>query len=183
MFKFNVQHDCGSAKCEATGVRSRMQERVESGQTDHFIIHKPLDRFFINTHAFHNAHLLRATLPRDLIAPIPLVADRQIKHHELATELREQRATKKRKRAEEDGGDEGDDKHRKVTKKAKARGRKPANSVTTESLVSGRSKRQIRKTKRAAATPEPLSEKEDTQDESGSDSDVDYEGFDNDCSD
>ncbi|KAJ7869537.1 hypothetical protein B0H14DRAFT_3132299 [Mycena olivaceomarginata] len=162
MFKFNVQHDCGSAKCEATG---------------------PLDRFFINTHAFHNAHLLRATLPRDLIAPIPLVADRQIKHHELATELREQRATKKRKRAEEDGGDEGDDKRRKVTKKAKARGRKPANSVTTESLVSGRSKRQIRKTKRAAATPEPLSEKEDTQDESGSDSDVDYEGFDNDCSD
>ncbi|KAJ7829031.1 hypothetical protein B0H14DRAFT_3718234 [Mycena olivaceomarginata] len=127
MFKFNVQHDCGSAKCEATGVRSRMQERVESGQIDHFIIHKPLDRFFINTHAFHNAHLLRTTLPRDLIAPIPLFADRQVKHHELATELREQHAKKKRKRAEEDGGDEGDEKRRKVTKKAKARGRKPAN--------------------------------------------------------
>ncbi|KAJ7730034.1 hypothetical protein B0H14DRAFT_2999260 [Mycena olivaceomarginata] len=183
MFKFNVQHDCGSAKCEATGVRSRMQERVESGQIDHFIIHKPLDRFFINTHAFHNAHLLRTTLPRDLIAPIPLFADRQVKHHELATELREQHAKKKRKRAEEDGGDEGDEKRRKVTKKAKARGRKPANPVTTESLVSGRSKRQIRQTKRAAATPEPQSEEEDTQDESGSDSDVDYDDFDNNCSD
>jgi hypothetical protein len=81
-----------------------MQERIESGQIDHFIIHKPLDRFFINTHAFHNAHLLRTTLPRDLIAPIPLFADRQVKHHELATELREQHAKKKRKRAEEEMG-------------------------------------------------------------------------------
>ncbi|KAJ7162515.1 hypothetical protein C8R46DRAFT_1283536, partial [Mycena filopes] len=62
-FKFNAQHDCTSAKCEASGQRLRMQERVESEQTEQFIIHKPLDRFFVNTHAFHNSHLLRATLP------------------------------------------------------------------------------------------------------------------------
>ncbi|KAJ7937548.1 hypothetical protein B0H13DRAFT_1852520 [Mycena leptocephala] len=64
-FKFNVQHDCYSANCEASGVRLRMQECVESDQTEKYIVHKPLDRFIINTHAFHNAHLLRATLPRD----------------------------------------------------------------------------------------------------------------------
>ncbi|KAJ7926551.1 hypothetical protein B0H13DRAFT_1862185 [Mycena leptocephala] len=64
-FKFNVQHDCYSANCEASGVRLRMQECVESDQTEKYIVHKPLDRFIINTHAFHNAHLLRATLPGD----------------------------------------------------------------------------------------------------------------------
>ncbi|KAJ7243992.1 hypothetical protein C8J57DRAFT_1452332 [Mycena rebaudengoi] len=88
-FKFNVQHDCYSANCEANGVRLRVQERVESDQTEKYIVHKLLDRFIVNTHAFHNAHLLRATLPRDLIAPIPLFPDRQAKHHELAAELRD----------------------------------------------------------------------------------------------
>ncbi|KAJ7671105.1 hypothetical protein B0H14DRAFT_3178540 [Mycena olivaceomarginata] len=63
-FKFNVQHDCHSANCEASGVRLRMQERVESDQIEKYIVHESLDRFIINTHAFHNAHLLRATLPR-----------------------------------------------------------------------------------------------------------------------
>ncbi|KAJ7474552.1 hypothetical protein B0H11DRAFT_2428920, partial [Mycena galericulata] len=87
-FKFNVQHDCNSAKCEATGVRLRMQERVQSDRTEKYIVHNSLDRFIINTHAFHNAHLLRATLPRNLVAPIPLFPDRQTKHHELASQLR-----------------------------------------------------------------------------------------------
>ncbi|KAF8193520.1 hypothetical protein K438DRAFT_2131595 [Mycena galopus ATCC 62051] len=66
-FKFNVQHDCESAKCDTSGVRLRMQERVESDQIENFVVHKSLDRFFINSQAFHNAHLLRATLPRDLL--------------------------------------------------------------------------------------------------------------------
>ncbi|KAJ7805860.1 hypothetical protein B0H14DRAFT_2181153, partial [Mycena olivaceomarginata] len=89
MFKFNVQHNCKSAECEATGVRSRMQERVESDKTENFIVHKTLDRFIINTHAFHNAHLLRAALPQNLVAPTPFIADRTVKHHELAAEFRE----------------------------------------------------------------------------------------------
>ncbi|KAJ7245583.1 hypothetical protein C8J57DRAFT_1679671 [Mycena rebaudengoi] len=88
-FKFNVQHDCYSASCEASGVRLRVQERMESDQTENYIVHKPLDRFIVNTHAFHNAHLLLATLPRNLIAPILLFPDRQAKHHELAAELRD----------------------------------------------------------------------------------------------
>jgi hypothetical protein len=65
-----------------------MQERVESGQFKHYIEHQPLDRFIINTHAFHNAHLLRAVLPRSLVAPMLLHKDREAKHHEMAGSLR-----------------------------------------------------------------------------------------------
>jgi hypothetical protein len=72
-----------------------MQERVESDQIENYIVHGSLDRFFINMHLFHNAHLLRATLPRDLVAPIPLFSDRQAKHSELATQLREKVAIRK----------------------------------------------------------------------------------------
>ncbi|KAJ6528825.1 hypothetical protein B0H19DRAFT_1214565 [Mycena capillaripes] len=71
-FDFNTQHDCFSARCEATGVRPVMQERVESDKTEHFIVHAPLDRFIINTHSFHNPHLIRATISRDLWAPVAL---------------------------------------------------------------------------------------------------------------
>ncbi|KAJ7349682.1 hypothetical protein DFH08DRAFT_667969, partial [Mycena albidolilacea] len=93
-FKFNVQHDCNSAKCEASGQRLRMQERVESDQIEKYIIHQPLDRFFINMHAFHNSHLLRATLPRELVTPILLFPERQAKHCELAANLREKQASR-----------------------------------------------------------------------------------------
>ncbi|KAJ7859305.1 hypothetical protein B0H14DRAFT_3084960 [Mycena olivaceomarginata] len=45
-FRINVQHDCGAAQCDTSGVRLRMQERVESDQIENFVVHKPLDRFF-----------------------------------------------------------------------------------------------------------------------------------------
>ncbi|KAF7367987.1 hypothetical protein MSAN_00864400 [Mycena sanguinolenta] len=137
MFKFNVQHDCDSAGCEATGIRLRMQERVESDQTESFIIHKALDRFIINTHAFHNAHLLRATLPRNLVAPIPLHPDREAIHHELASQLRQQLVTRKRKRAQQDDDDEGSQ-PRKKTKKAKRGSRRTSGQNPQEYLASGR---------------------------------------------
>ncbi|KAJ7920109.1 hypothetical protein B0H13DRAFT_2319750 [Mycena leptocephala] len=42
--------------CHRTnGERLRIQERVESDQIEKFIVHDPLDRFIINSHAFHNA--------------------------------------------------------------------------------------------------------------------------------
>ncbi|KAJ6555775.1 hypothetical protein B0H19DRAFT_902080, partial [Mycena capillaripes] len=83
-FVFNAQHDCRLAKCTASGKRPRMQERVESDFTDVFIVHQPLEQFIVNTHAFHNAHLLRQALPRELTVPTPLFADCKAKHYELA---------------------------------------------------------------------------------------------------
>jgi len=64
-----------------------MQERVESGLVKSYIEHQPLEHFVINTHALNNAHLLRATLPRSLVVPIPLHQDRQVKHVEIAGSL------------------------------------------------------------------------------------------------
>lgn len=65
-----------------------MQERVESGLFKAYIEHQPTNRYVINTHAFHNAHLLRTTLPRSLIAPILLHQHREAKHIEIAGSLR-----------------------------------------------------------------------------------------------
>jgi hypothetical protein len=92
---YNVQHDCALAKCTASGQQPLMQERVESGLFKNYIEHQRIDRFVINTHAFHNAHLLRATLPRSLVAPIPLYQNREAKHIEIAGSLR---ATQEAKR-------------------------------------------------------------------------------------
>ena len=83
-FLYNVQHDCPLSKCTASGKQPLMQERVESGLTQTYIEHQPIERFVVNTHAFHNAHLLCAALPRSLVAPIPLHPDRQAKHFEIA---------------------------------------------------------------------------------------------------
>ncbi|KAJ6542998.1 hypothetical protein B0H19DRAFT_1311111 [Mycena capillaripes] len=173
-FKFNVQHDCESAQCDFSGVRLRMQERVESDQIENFVVHKPLDRFFINSQAFHNAHLLRATLPRDLIAPIPLFPNRQQKHYDLAEQLREMQSTRlakrkaaaeKRKRSEED---DGEDEGRLKKKKKPAKG-KAAKIVSGESMVASRGRRQITKTKKALATPP---ESEDSTTDSADDSGI-----------
>ena len=96
---YNVQHDCYLAKCIASGVHPLMQERIESGLVETIIEHRSIDRFVINTHAFHNAHLLRATLPRSLIAPSPLFPDRQAKHADMARSLRTRQEVKQASRA------------------------------------------------------------------------------------
>ncbi|KAJ6583287.1 hypothetical protein B0H10DRAFT_1636463, partial [Mycena sp. CBHHK59/15] len=100
-FIFNVQHDCYSAKCSASGTRAKMQERVASSVAESFIEHKPLDEYLINTTAFHNAHLLRRCLPRNLWAPVPLLTPeaRIGKHHELAAQLRQKQPKPKHKQA------------------------------------------------------------------------------------
>ena len=79
-FLYNVQHDCPLSKCTASGKQLLMQERVKSGLTQTYIEHQPIEHFVVNTHAFHNAHLLHVALPRSLVAPTPLHPDRQAKH-------------------------------------------------------------------------------------------------------
>jgi hypothetical protein len=102
MFEYNVQHDCRQAKCIASGKRAVMQERVQTelSEPESVIEHKPLDRFLINTHAFHNAHLIRAVLPRDLTIPVAYSADRVAHHSSIATKLREIQDGKRQKTAE-----------------------------------------------------------------------------------
>ena len=87
-FIFNVQHDCQHAQCTAIGQCLQKQERQDSGIIESYIEHKPVDRFVINMHALHNAHLLQNALPRNLTQPLPLFQDRQAKHFKLAAELR-----------------------------------------------------------------------------------------------
>ena len=95
-FLYNVQHDCPLAKCTASGKQPLIQERVESSLFKTYIEHKPIERFVINTHAFHNAHRLRAALQRSLVVPFLLypLEVRQAKHTEIARILR---ATQKAK--------------------------------------------------------------------------------------
>ncbi|KAF7342693.1 hypothetical protein MSAN_02027200 [Mycena sanguinolenta] len=152
-FKFNVQHDCESAKCDFSG-------------------------------AFHNAHLLRATLPRDLLAPVLLFPDRQQKHHELAEQLWGMRATRlanrraaagKRKRSEEDDGkDEGRPKPKKK-RSAPARPR-AATAVLEGFMVANRDKRTIKRTRKALATPQGSDE--DTVADSSDESEIEGEEVD-----
>jgi hypothetical protein len=66
-----------------------MQERGQSDSSkfESVIEHKPIDRFLINTHSFHNAHLIHAVLPRDLTIPIAYSPNRFAHHFTIATKL------------------------------------------------------------------------------------------------
>ncbi|KAJ7429260.1 hypothetical protein B0H11DRAFT_2167409 [Mycena galericulata] len=154
-FNFNAQHDCYSAKCEATGVHMQMQERVKAEKTENFIIHNPLDRYIINSHTFHNAHLLRATLPRNLLAPVPLFEDRRQKHDELATVLRSTLETKR---------EDTEIRPRKKKRPNSTRRHIPE----TDTMVPNRSRRQITRSAEAAAMAD---ESDDDMDAGGSELD------------
>ncbi|KAI0309778.1 hypothetical protein OF83DRAFT_1179230 [Amylostereum chailletii] len=113
LFIFNVQHDCRTAKCTATGIRAVPQERMDSDRTETYIQHQPLEEYIVNIHALHNCHLVRRLLPRALTQPLPLFEDegkRREKHCELAAELHDtlgsRAAKRKQKRACPDGDSE-----------------------------------------------------------------------------
>ena len=93
-FLYNVQHDCPLAKCTASGKQLLMQEHIKSGLFQAYIEHQPVDCFVINTHAFHNAHLLRATLPHSLVAPILLYENQEAKHVEITRDLQNMQEVK-----------------------------------------------------------------------------------------
>ncbi|KAJ7495328.1 hypothetical protein FB451DRAFT_1387366 [Mycena latifolia] len=138
-FIFNVQHDCYSAKCTASGIRAKMQERVKSAITESFVEHQPLEQFLVNTTAFHNAHLLRRCLPRSAWAPVPMFApaERILKHNELAERLRGDHCTKReaaaaRREKAADGDTTGVSQKRKRTEKPKRK------KATTKKQTRGR---------------------------------------------
>jgi hypothetical protein len=192
-FKFNVQHDCHSANCEASGVRLRMQERVESDQIEKYIVHESLDRFIINTHAFHNAHLLRATLPRHLVVPVPLFADRESKHHRLAAELRDTQtkrqaatAAKKRARVDDDADAEEEEPRPRKKRKGAAQGKSKHRVAPAALMVANRSRRQVKPTAKAKAAAAMESDEEeilfaDSEDDSEEDDLYDLDS--DDCAD
>ena len=70
------------------------------GLTEAFVEHKPLAQFLINSHSFHNVHLLRSVLPRDLTAPIPYSVNRRADHDVLAVQLHGTQEIKRKKAAE-----------------------------------------------------------------------------------
>lgn len=79
-----------------------MQEGEASERHEQVIEHKNSisERFVVNLHALHNAHLIRKVLPRALTAIVPLYADRRAAHVEQAEVLRKHNNAK-RKVAEE----------------------------------------------------------------------------------
>jgi len=98
-FDFNVQHDCPSAGCSATGKRARRQERIVSDDIlDDAIEHRDVDQWIINTHSLHNGHLLRLRIGPELISPIRIIPidERQTRHCQVALGLRP-RQEKRRK--------------------------------------------------------------------------------------
>jgi len=66
--------------------------------TEEFIVHQPIPCHIINTHAFHNTHLLHKVLPQSLVAPVALFEDHNLQHKELATELRRSQGARQEQR-------------------------------------------------------------------------------------
>ncbi|KAH7875341.1 uncharacterized protein C8R40DRAFT_1272362 [Lentinula edodes] len=75
LFRLSVQHDC-------RGAQSSLNTKND-------------DWYLINTHALHNAHLIRKLLPRELTAPQTLHNDREAYHYEIAEKLRVSQTSKR----------------------------------------------------------------------------------------
>ncbi|THV05527.1 hypothetical protein K435DRAFT_892109 [Dendrothele bispora CBS 962.96] len=105
LFDFNPQHDCVSTGCQI-GVSDAyvMQERMQTTKHKACIAHVDDERYLLNMHALHNAHLIREALPRHLVAPVPLKSDRIEFHKQLSASLQvsgvEKRALTRTKAAE-----------------------------------------------------------------------------------
>jgi hypothetical protein len=95
LFIVNVQHNCYDMKCTPSGRRFRQQERMDSKIEEHYIEHNDDHHFLLNTHALHNAAILRKMLPRHLTAPVSFITNRRERHDALAAALRETQDVKR----------------------------------------------------------------------------------------
>ncbi|KAG7093258.1 hypothetical protein E1B28_006941 [Marasmius oreades] len=86
-FLQNLQHDCRTNGCDATGTRKRINERKETDQMQAFIEHKSDRHYLINLFSFHNAHLVRHVLPCELTVPVMMFPNRLEKHLEITKDL------------------------------------------------------------------------------------------------
>ncbi|KAI0794995.1 hypothetical protein C8Q75DRAFT_838852 [Abortiporus biennis] len=87
-FIFNAQHDCHNAKCDIQDTDPVTQERRKTMLLQGKVQHKAVERYLLNIHALHNAHLIRKVLPRSLTMPVPYFTNRNEKHHAFAASLR-----------------------------------------------------------------------------------------------
>lgn len=71
-FAVNVQHDCITLMCPKSGVETIRQERRNTTIQRQVVQHRKDSIFVLNMHALHNAQRIRAVLPRQLTAPVPL---------------------------------------------------------------------------------------------------------------
>ena len=91
----NVQHDCFRAECTPSSSTYEIQEREQTQRQSVCISHVDEDHFVLNTFALHNAHTLAQILPRHIIQPSPLIADR-IQHHRAIAQTLQEVALEKR---------------------------------------------------------------------------------------
>ncbi|KAJ6600531.1 hypothetical protein DFH09DRAFT_1257967 [Mycena vulgaris] len=123
LFVFNVQHDCVTCGCSTISV-ALLQERIVTERTELQTKHSSEQRFVLNMHGLHNAHLIRDILPRSLTEPMPYLSDRVASHSRFAALLRQ---TGPAKRAET---------------KARTQATRARNKQTKAAMVSAQTKRQ-----------------------------------------
>ncbi|TFY77625.1 hypothetical protein EWM64_g6387 [Hericium alpestre] len=96
LFLFNAQHDCTFGKCEVATTRKQVSQHQQTFfRTENIVAHTNDTRYLVNMHALHNASRLPDVLPRHLVAPRPLFANRVLKHAEYAADLRQTGPTKR----------------------------------------------------------------------------------------
>ncbi|THU88819.1 hypothetical protein K435DRAFT_729596 [Dendrothele bispora CBS 962.96] len=100
LFRVSVQHDCRLNHCQLTGKKAVRQERKETSQHVAVLAHVNDDNFIINTHALHNATLLRQLLPRALTEPRPLRENRQAYHLEVSKKYQDDQEKKRKATSE-----------------------------------------------------------------------------------
>jgi hypothetical protein len=121
-FIFNAQHDCWMHRCMPNATRPVRQERIDTMRMIKLIKHTEDNHFIVNTHALHNASLLRRRLPRDLVKPKPLFVDRYEQHTAMAQQVRGSQTLKRAETARKGKETREANKRRKLNDEALVQG-------------------------------------------------------------